>query len=86
MPPLYVDSSMFRKIQEDPTEVEKPTTSIRMVEHTVSRRNVRDHASYRTGICSPLLAHIVFNLIISLLLLRITSTIVSFSQQMAQDT
>jgi len=56
MPPSFVDSGTMRKIQEDPTEVEKPTTSFCMIEHTISRRNLHDHASGQTGICSSLLS------------------------------
>ena len=55
-PPSYIDSGMRRKIQEDPTEVEKPTTSVRMIEHTISHRNLHDRASYQTGISSSLLS------------------------------
>ena len=76
----------MRKIQEDPTEVEKPTASIHMIEHTILRRNLHDRVSCQTGICSSLLSlFIIFNSIISILLLRLFHTLVSFSQQMAQD-
>ena len=53
-PPSYMDRSTMRKIQK--IQVEKPTTSVRMIKNTTSRRILCEYTSLQIGICNSLLS------------------------------